>query len=78
MSRETWGYAVWGALMGVGLILELLGVFKLVPWPSLSATTINLIQRTNGWAAIAVVGGLAILVVHIVLPDAFNPKKKKS
>ena len=79
LSREQWGYILWSAIALVVIVPELLAAFfgKHVPWPTLSETVGNLIGDTNGWAAIAIVGGMAILLVHLVLPDAFNPKKKK-
>jgi hypothetical protein len=79
MTREQWGYTLWGALFLFFAIPELLAAIlgKHVPWPTLSETVGNLIGDTNGWAAIAIVGGMAILLVHLVLPDAFNPRKKK-
>jgi hypothetical protein len=66
MSREIWGYALWGALIGFGAIPELLAAFsKRVPWPTLSETAWNLEAR-SGWASIAFLAGLAVLTVHIV------------
>ena len=71
-------YVVWG-LWGFSLLaLELLAVFwKKCPWQTLSTTVWDLIQRTNGIAAIAVVAGLAVLAVHLVAPrrarDEFLP-----
>jgi hypothetical protein len=79
MTRAQYGYLLWGCIALLVLVPELLAAFfgKHVPWPTLSETVGNLIGDTNGWAAIALVGGFAILLVHLVLPDTFNPRKKK-
>jgi len=74
MTRETWGYIVWAVILGFAAIPELLAAFsKRVPWPTLSETAGNLIVKTNGWFAIAIVAGLAVLIVHLVAPATFNP-----
>ncbi len=79
MTREQWGYALWTGIALLVLVPEILAAFfgKHVPWPTLSETVHNLIGDTNGWAAIAIVAGFAVLLVHFVLPDTFNPRAKK-
>jgi hypothetical protein len=74
-TRETWGYILWGSLFLLFAIPELLAAFagKKIPFPTLSETVGNLILKTNGWFAIAIVAGFAVLVVHLVIPSAFNP-----
>jgi uncharacterized membrane protein len=71
-SWLVWG--IWGFSL---LVLELLAVFwKDCPWQTLSTTVWDLIQRTNGIGAIAVVAGLAVLAVHLVAPNVFEKKKE--
>jgi hypothetical protein len=74
MTRETWGYVIWGALFVLWAIPELLAAFsRKMPFPTLSETVGNLILKTNGWFAIALVAGISVLLVHWVFPQAFNP-----
>lgn len=78
MSRELWGYVIWGSLFLLWAIPEVIAAAfsKRVPFPTLSETVGDLIRLTNGWAAIAIVGGFAILLIHWIMPDTFNPNKK--
>jgi hypothetical protein len=69
-------WIVWGLWGLAFVLLEIPAVFGLTPWKTLSSTVWDLIQRTNGIAAIAVVGGLAVLAVHLVAPSVFERKKK--
>jgi hypothetical protein len=69
-------WLVWGLWFLSFVILELLAAFGVVPWKTLSTTVWDLIQRTNGIAAIAVVAGLAVLAVHLVAPNVFEKKKE--
>jgi hypothetical protein len=71
-SWLVWG--LWGLAFAV---LELLAAFGVVPWKTLSTTVWDLIQRTNGIAAIAVVAGLAVLAVHLVSPGVFARTRKE-
>jgi uncharacterized metal-binding protein len=73
----TISYLIWGSWFAAFAVLELLAVFNVVPWDTLSSTVWDLIQRTNGTAAIAVVAGLAVLAVHLVAPSVFERAKKK-
>jgi hypothetical protein len=74
VTRETLGYIVWASIFGFAAVPELLAAFdKKIPWPTLSETAGNLIVKTNGWFALLIVAGLAVLVVHLVIPSAFNP-----
>jgi hypothetical protein len=69
-------WLVWGTWFLSFVILELLAAFGVVPWKTLSSTIWDLIQRTDGIAAIAVVAGLAVLAVHLVAPGVFEKKKE--
>jgi hypothetical protein len=73
----TPSWIAWGAWFAAFAVLELLAVFGVVPWKTLSATVWDLIQRTDGIAAIAVVAGLAVLAVHLVAPSVFERKKER-
>ena len=73
----TWSYSIWGSWFLAFVVLELLAAFKVVPWRTLSSTVWDLIQRTNGIGAIAIVAGLAVLLVHLVAPQVFEKAKKK-
>ena len=68
-------WLVWGAWFLAFVVLEFLALFGVVPWKTLSETVWDLIQRTNGIAAIALVAGLAVLAVHLVAPGVFEKKK---
>jgi hypothetical protein len=70
-------WLVWGGFGVYFLAFELPPVFwNGCPWNTLSTTIWDLIQRTDGIAAIAVVAGLAVLAVHLVAPGVFERKKK--
>jgi hypothetical protein len=71
-----WSWSVWGAWFAAFVVLELLAAFGLTPWKTLSETVWDLIQRTNGIGAIAIVAGLAVLAVHLVAPGVFERKKE--
>ena len=69
-------WLVWGGFAGYFLAFELPPLFwDNCPWVTLSETVWDLIQRTNGIAAIALVAGLAVLAVHLVAPGVFEKKK---
>jgi len=74
----TVSWIVWGGFGVYFLAFELPPVFwKNCPWHTLSTTIWDLIQRTDGVAAIAVVAGLAVLAVHLVAPNVFEKKKER-
>jgi hypothetical protein len=67
MSKENWGYVLWGLFAVAILIPELLSSFgkKFIPFPGIARTAANLAAR-QPWAAMIFLAGLAILAVHIV------------
>ena len=67
MTREQWGYVVWGAVAVATLIPELFAIFgrSFVPFPGIARTAANLEARWP-WAAMIFLAGFAILAVHIV------------
>ena len=67
MSKAEWGYLVWGSIAVVVAIPELAAAVgrEWVPWPGFVRTVVNL-QRRVPWLAMAMLAGLAILVVHII------------
>lgn len=69
-------WCVWGGWFAAFLGLELPAAMGKTKWKTLSTTIHDLIDRTDGVAAIAIVGGLSILTVHLVAPDVFESKKK--
>jgi hypothetical protein len=67
MSKETWGYVLYGIIFAFVAVPELLAAIfgKLVPWPTISTTSWNL-QRHSSWFSILFLAGLVVLTVHIV------------
>ena len=66
MSKETWGYVLWGSWFALFAVPEILASFgKLVPWPTLSTTAWNL-QRHSSWFSILILAGMTVLTIHIV------------
>jgi hypothetical protein len=67
MTKEEWGYVIWGAVAVAVLIPELLASFGMsfVPFPGVARTATNLEARWP-WVAMVFLAGLAILAVHIV------------
>jgi hypothetical protein len=67
MSKETWGYVLYGIIFAFVAVPELLAALfgKLVPWPTISTTSWNL-QRHSSWFSILFLAGLVVLTVHIV------------
>jgi hypothetical protein len=65
MTRYEWGLIVWGAWLALFLALELMALFRIVPWPTLSRTAWD---TEDAWAPIqfVILIGLAVLLVHIV------------
>ncbi len=56
---------IWGAWFLLFVLCELPAVANVTPWPSLSATVWGLQQRWD-WTTIPIIGGLAILAVHLI------------
>jgi hypothetical protein len=66
MSKEQWGYLIWGTWFFLFVIPELLATIGyLVPWPTLSTTAWNL-QRHSSWFSILILAGMTVLTIHIV------------
>jgi hypothetical protein len=67
MTREEWGYVVWGLVAVAILIPELLAIVgkSFVPFPGLARTATNIEARLP-WVAMIFLAGFAILAVHIV------------
>jgi hypothetical protein len=67
MSREEWGYVLWGLVAVAILIPELLAIVgkSFVPFPGLARTATNIEARLP-WVAMIFLAGFAILAVHIV------------
>jgi hypothetical protein len=67
MTKEEWGYLVWGLVTVAILIPELLASFgkSFVPFPGIARTATNLEAR-RPWVAMIFLAGLTILAVHIV------------
>ena len=65
MTRFDWSLAVWGAWLALFLCLELLAVFGVVPWGTLSSTAwrAETLVKVLRWVFLV---GLAVLLVHIV------------
>jgi hypothetical protein len=67
MSKDEIGYIVWGAFLVCLVVPELIAYFgkSFAPFPGIARTAANLEAR---WpvAAIVILVGLAILVVHLV------------
>ena len=71
-----WSWGVWGGWFAAFLGLELPAAMGKTKWRTLSTTVHDLIDRTDGVAAIAIVAGLSVLTVHLVAPAVFEVKKK--
>jgi hypothetical protein len=67
VTREQWGYLVWGLVALAVVIPELFAIFgrSFVPFPGIARTAANLEAR-RPWAAMVFLAGLTILAVHIV------------
>ena len=67
MSRELWGYVVWGILAALVAIPEILAAFgrELVPWPGFARTVVYL-QARRPVLTMILLGLLAVLIVHII------------
>lgn len=58
-------YLVWGIWFALFVILEFLGLFRVVPWVTLSETAWSL-EALSGLVKILFLSGLTVLTVHIV------------
>jgi hypothetical protein len=67
MSKETLGYIVWGALLVLVLVPELLAFFgrSFIPFPGIARTATNLSAR-RPWVSMIILAGMAVLAVHLV------------
>lgn len=70
MTRWQYGYVVWGLWFVAFLVIELLGAFKAVPWPTLSSTSWHA-ETTYVWLKLALFGFLLGLLLHIVFHVEF-------
>ena len=68
MSKETLGYIVWGALLVLVLVPELLASLgrSFIPFPGIARTATNLAAR-RPWVSMIILAGMAVLAVHLVL-----------
>lgn len=62
MNKYDLVWAVWFAAF---VVLELLAVFNVVPWQTLSSTAWG-IEKLSDIAKIVILAGLVVLTVHIV------------
>jgi len=70
--EERAGYAFWGPVLVVGLLLELLGAMSgwirgAIPWPTLSATIAHL-EALHGWVAAVVAAVIAAVAFQALAP----------
>jgi hypothetical protein len=66
MSRDEWGWVLWGVFAVAILIPELLALRdKGWYWPTVARTAANLEARVP-WLAMLFLSGLAVLTVHLV------------
>ena len=67
MSREQWGYLVWGVLAVIVSFPEILAAVgkEFVPWPGFARTVIYL-QVRRPTLTMILLGLFAVLIVHIV------------
>jgi hypothetical protein len=74
MSKETWGYVIWGAWFCLFVVPEVLATIGyLVPWPTLSTTAWN-VQRHSSWFSILFLAGMTVLTVHVVFHWPGDPQ----
>lgn len=62
-NTTAWSLGIWGGWMALFLVLELLGLFRAVPWVTLSETVWT-IERFQKVLALVVAGGLFALILH--------------
>jgi hypothetical protein len=67
MSREQWGYLVWGILAAAVAVPEILAAIgrEFVPWPGFARTVIYL-QTRRPILTMVLLGLFAVLIVHII------------
>jgi len=67
VSREQWGYLVWGVLAVIVSFPEILAAVgkEFVPWPGFARTVIYL-QVRRPTLTMILLGLFAVLIVHIV------------
>ena len=61
----TWSYAIWGGWFAAFVVLEFLGLFRVVPWVTLSETAWA-VEGLSTWLKILFLAGLTVLTAHIV------------
>lgn len=66
MTRWVASYAVWSAWLVLFLVLELMGLWRVGPWVTLSETSWHA-QETYRWLVIPLFGFIMGLSVHIGL-----------
>lgn len=66
MTSYHWSLLIWGVWFGAFLVLELLAVFDVTPWNTLSWTSWQLQSRSSIFS-VAFLAGLAVLLFHVVL-----------
>ena len=67
MTRITWGYAYWSAWLLIGfLAAELLGYFRVAPWPTFSETVWSAIKVDPSVVGPLIFATLVFLSVHFL------------
>ena len=61
----TASFVVWGLWFALFVVLEFLGLFRVVPWVTLSETVWSL-ESLSSWIKILFLSGLCVLTAHIV------------
>ena len=74
MSPYRKSLIVWMIWVSMFLVLEMLAVFDVVPWNTLSWTAW---QSQARWPILGLVfaGGLFVLILHIVIPGSSWPRR---
>jgi hypothetical protein len=67
MSRDQWGYLVWGILAAMVALPEIVAAIgrEFVPWPGFVRTLVYL-QARKPTLSMVLLGLFAVLVVHII------------
>lgn len=60
-----WSYFVWGLWALAFLVLEMLGLFRVGPWVTLSETLWAL-EALSLYIKLALLGGLVVLTTHLI------------
>lgn len=63
MTQGEWNLTVWGGWLALFLVLEFLGLFRVVPWITLSETVWTWEHRFKA-LALLIAGGLFVLILH--------------